>query len=163
LSQTEAVKLGMELAGPSHPDSRLQTDQVGPSVAATDLDAYQRTRLVSLAHSDPPRGWTKWTLSRLAEELVTRGIVATISPEEVRRALLTDILRARIESKSCGRDQMLVLTRKTNEQIVVGDSIRITVLETRDSEVVLAIEAPAENMIQSAEKLPDRGSPKARS
>jgi hypothetical protein len=153
----------MELAGPSHPDSRSQTDRVGPSVAATDLDAYQRTRLVSLAQSDPPRGWTKWTLSRLAEELVARGIVTTISPEEVRCALLTDIFRASIESKSWGRNRMLVLTRKTNEQIVVGDSIRITVLETRDTEVVLAIEAPDENLIENAEKRPDRGSPKARS
>jgi len=83
----------------------LQTNRVGPPDAATDLDAYQRTRLVSLARSDPPRGWTKWTLSRLAEELVARGIVVTISPEEVRQALLTEILRASIESESRGRNQ----------------------------------------------------------
>lgn len=51
---------------------------------------------------------------------------------------------------------MLVLTRKSNEQIVVGDSIRITVLETRDTEVVLAIEAPAETMIRREAKFPER-------
>ncbi len=56
---------------------------------------------------------------------------------------------------------MLVLTRKTNERIVVGDTIRITVLETRDTEVVLAIEAPAENTIHRGEKLSDRGERKA--
>lgn len=50
---------------------------------------------------------------------------------------------------------MLVLTRKSNEQIVVGDSIRIRVLETRDTEVILGIEAPAEYTIRSEEKLPD--------
>ena len=52
---------------------------------------------------------------------------------------------------------MLVLTRKATEQIVVGNSIRITVLEIRDSEVVLAIEASAESTIQTAETLSNGG------
>jgi carbon storage regulator CsrA len=52
---------------------------------------------------------------------------------------------------------MLILTRKTNEQVIVGGSIRITVLETRGTEVVLAIEAPAEKTIQRAELLSDPG------
>jgi carbon storage regulator len=56
---------------------------------------------------------------------------------------------------------MLVLTRRTNEKIVVGDSIQITVLETGKNEVVLAVEAPAENTIHRGEKLPDRGGQKA--
>jgi hypothetical protein len=77
-------------AAPTNPD--------GPSDAVTDLDGYQRAYLVSLAQSDPPPGWTKWTLAQLAEEMVARGIVATISPEEVRRALLSGILWASIES-----------------------------------------------------------------
>jgi carbon storage regulator CsrA len=47
---------------------------------------------------------------------------------------------------------MLVLSRRSNERIVIGDSIQITVLETRDTEVVLAIEAPNENTIYRAEK-----------
>lgn len=38
---------------------------------------------------------------------------------------------------------MLVLSRKPNEQIVVGGVIRITVLDTRGSEVRIGIEAPA--------------------
>ena len=38
---------------------------------------------------------------------------------------------------------MLVLSRKTNEPIIVGGVIRITVLETRDGEARIAIEAPA--------------------
>jgi carbon storage regulator len=57
---------------------------------------------------------------------------------------------------------MLVLTRKSKEQIVVGDSIRITVLETRDTEVLLAIEAPDENTIHRVEKLPECIDRKAR-
>jgi carbon storage regulator CsrA len=57
---------------------------------------------------------------------------------------------------------MLVLTRKLHEQIVVGNSIRITVLEIRDSEVVLAIEASAESTIQTRETLPDGSGRKAK-
>lgn len=83
----------------------LETNRADPSGAAAYLDACQRTYLVSLAHSDPPPGWTKWTLSRLAEELVASGIVATISPEEVMCTLLTEILRAGIKSKSSGSNR----------------------------------------------------------
>jgi hypothetical protein len=83
----------------------LQTNPVCPSEAATDLDAYQRARLVSLAQSDPPPGWTKWTLSQLAEELVARGIVSMISPEEVWRALVSEFWRSRFESESMARNR----------------------------------------------------------
>ena len=37
---------------------------------------------------------------------------------------------------------MLVLTRKTNERIMIGDSIVITVIEIRGNQVRLGIEAP---------------------
>jgi carbon storage regulator CsrA len=47
---------------------------------------------------------------------------------------------------------MLVLSRRSNERIIISNSIQITVLETRDTEVVLAIEAPDENTIHRVEK-----------
>ncbi len=39
---------------------------------------------------------------------------------------------------------MLVLSRKRNEQLVIGDSIVVTVVEIRGDKVRLAIEAPRE-------------------
>lgn len=39
---------------------------------------------------------------------------------------------------------MLVLTRKLNERIVIGDNIRITVVEIRGHSVRLGFEAPSE-------------------
>lgn len=39
---------------------------------------------------------------------------------------------------------MLVLTRKKNESIVIGDNITITVVEIRGDRVRLAIQAPRE-------------------
>lgn len=39
---------------------------------------------------------------------------------------------------------MLVLTRKLNERIVIGDNIRITVVEIRGHSVRLGFEAPSD-------------------
>lgn len=63
--------------------------------------------------------------------------------------------------RDVGRIEMLVFTRKVNERIIIGNLIRITVLETGDNEVVLAVEAPAENTIQTGEKRPENGGRKA--
>lgn len=44
-------------------------------------------RLVQLACSDPPEGRCHWTLRLLCDELVTLGLVRTVSTETVRQAL----------------------------------------------------------------------------
>lgn len=41
-------------------------------------------------------------------------------------------------------DTMLVLTRKLGENIRIGDSVKITILEVRSGQVKLGIEAPPE-------------------
>ena len=46
---------------------------------------------------------------------------------------------------------MLVLTRKLGENIRIGDSIKITVLEVRSGEVKLGIEAPPEVKVHREE------------
>ena len=50
---------------------------------------------------------------------------------------------------------MLVLARKRNEAIVIGDSIRITVIEIRGGKVRLGIEAP-KNVLVSRPVLTDK-------
>jgi carbon storage regulator len=54
---------------------------------------------------------------------------------------------------------MLVLTRKASEQIMVGDSVCITLLATHGRRVRLGIEAPAGVTIYRAELL-DRSLPR---
>jgi carbon storage regulator len=45
---------------------------------------------------------------------------------------------------------MLVLTRKKNQGIMLGDDIRITVLEIREDAIKIGIEAPKEvNILRS--------------
>jgi len=46
---------------------------------------------------------------------------------------------------------MLVLTRKVNEQIVIGDNIKITLLRVRGNSIRLGIDAPPEVRIIRSE------------
>jgi len=46
---------------------------------------------------------------------------------------------------------MLVLSRKHDEQLIIGDSVVITVLEIRRDKVRLGIEAPAEVSVHRQE------------
>src|SRR4051812_4163290 len=49
---------------------------------------------------------------------------------------------------------MLVLSRKPNEQLIIGDGITITVLGVRGSAIRIGIEAPPEVSIRRAEVAP---------
>ena len=52
---------------------------------------------------------------------------------------------------------MLVLTRKTDEQIVIGDDIKITLIRVRGNTVRLGIEAPRDVRILRGELEPEEG------
>jgi carbon storage regulator len=56
---------------------------------------------------------------------------------------------------------MLVLTRKTNESIVIRDNIVITVVEIRGDKVRLGIEAPKEVPVHRREIYDKINSPEA--
>ena len=51
------------------------------------LDDRGRATLIALACSNPPEGRTCWTMQLLANELVVRQVVPSISDETVRREL----------------------------------------------------------------------------
>ena len=51
------------------------------------LDGAGEARLIALACSDPPEGFSQWTLHLLADELVALQIVESISIETVRQTL----------------------------------------------------------------------------
>ena len=46
---------------------------------------------------------------------------------------------------------MLVLTRKTNESIMIGDEIKVTVVEVRGDQVKLGITAPKQISVHREE------------
>jgi carbon storage regulator len=50
---------------------------------------------------------------------------------------------------------MLVLTRKEGEEIVIGDNIRIKIVDIRGSNVKVGIEAPRDVRVQRQENLDD--------
>ena len=51
------------------------------------LDGAGEARLIALACGDPPDGFARWTLRRLADKLVDLQIVESICPETVRQTL----------------------------------------------------------------------------
>ena len=51
------------------------------------LDGVTEAHLIALACGEPPEGRTRWTLRLLADRLVECGIVDSIHPETVRKAL----------------------------------------------------------------------------
>ena len=55
--------------------------------AVPKLDERGQATLIALACSDPPEGRTSWTMQLLANELMVRRVVPSISDEAVRRTL----------------------------------------------------------------------------
>ena len=53
---------------------------------------------------------------------------------------------------------MLVLTRKLQEQIIISDNIKVTILQIKGNTVRLGIEAPRNVRVIRSELPPERGS-----
>lgn len=54
---------------------------------AKKLDGEAEAHLIAIACSEPPQGRASWTLKLLADQLVERDIVDSVSTETVRKAL----------------------------------------------------------------------------
>jgi transposase len=69
-------------------DSGLEflTDKPRPG-RPTIIDGLQRAKITALACSDPPAGYTRWSLRLLADKAVELEYVETISYGEVRNIL----------------------------------------------------------------------------
>jgi carbon storage regulator len=50
---------------------------------------------------------------------------------------------------------MLILTRKVGETVLIGENIRIMVVEVRGKQIRLGIEAPPGLLVSRAEEKPD--------
>jgi transposase len=81
-SLVERTRKRFVLNGPE--DAR--TDRPRPG-SAPKLDDHGRSTLIAVACSQAPKGRTGWTLQLLADELVRRQVVPSISDETVRREL----------------------------------------------------------------------------
>ncbi|WP_145258310.1 helix-turn-helix domain-containing protein [Planctomycetes bacterium Pan216] len=51
------------------------------------LDGQAEARLVAMRLGEPPKGYGKWTLQLLADQLVKLEVVESICPETVRKTL----------------------------------------------------------------------------
>lgn len=51
------------------------------------IDSHMETQLIAIANSQPPEGSTRWTFKLLSERMIELGIVETISPKTVERAI----------------------------------------------------------------------------
>lgn len=51
------------------------------------LNGEQEAKLTVLACSDPPEGYSRWTMVLLADKMVELGIVESISPATIQRTL----------------------------------------------------------------------------
>src|SRR3954466_893610 len=67
--------------------SALSPDRGGKRLYERKLDGAQEARLIALACSAPPDGQARWTLRLLAQRMVERAYVDTLSYETVRQTL----------------------------------------------------------------------------
>jgi transposase len=69
--------------------------------AVPKLDERGQATLIALACSNPPDGRTCWTMQLLANELVVRRVVGSISDEAVRRTLKKNGLKPWLQEHWC--------------------------------------------------------------
>ena len=64
---------------------------------------------------------------------------------------LVNFLRSGVDSEIHKEDIMLVLSRQSDETIIIGDNIRITIVEVRGDKVRIGIDAPRDVAVHRQE------------
>lgn len=67
------------------------------------------------------------------------------------RIKLVNFLRSGVDSENHKEDIMLVLSRQSDETIIIGDNIRITIVEVRGDKVRIGIDAPRDVAVHRQE------------
>jgi carbon storage regulator len=62
-----------------------------------------------------------------------------------------NFLRSSVDSEFHKEDIMLVLSRQSDETIIIGDNIRITIVEVRGDKVRIGIDAPRDVAVHRQE------------
>ena len=114
--------------------------QSRPSRWSPKLDGQGEARLIALACSDPPEGFSQWTLQLLADQLVELEIVESIALEAVRQTL----------KKNAGhphREQAWVIPPDEDEAFVAAMEAVLDV-DQRPEDAALPVVAMDERPVQ---------------
>lgn len=68
-------------------DAVLSRREYKQKVSRKKIDGDVEARLIALSCSEPPEGWSRWTLRLLADKVVELGYLDTISHEAIRQTL----------------------------------------------------------------------------
>lgn len=112
-------------------------NRVSRQIRATlDPGAYRMDKLFALVEEAIPD--PRWHLHRLRRE-----------GPDMRRPRRTK--RETLSTEALMQNGMLVLRRKPGQVVMIGDDIRIMVLEQKGSQVLLGVQAPADMQVHRLE------------
>ena len=117
------------------------------------LDGEGEARLTALACSQPPDGRAGWTLHLLADRLVEREIVESISPETVRRTL-------KKRFKPWLRESWCIPPKASAEFVcAMEDVLEVYHRRFEDNEVLVCLDETSKQLVAGDPPAPSRRGP----
>ena len=107
------------------------------------LDGQGEAHLIAMAISQPPEGRVSWTMQMLADGLVEREMVDSISPETVRRTLKKNELKPWLKECWC-------LPPQGSAEFVCAmeDVLEVYHREYQDNEVLVCLDETSKQLVQ---------------